>query len=90
MDLSSTVQMVAISAFAMPGVIAVSSKGIDDLYAIPVLLGCTAYVLSLMFLHEYRSMSAFICIAGIFCFPAAVIHWGLSVPEWLMTKPSSG
>lgn len=58
-----------------------------DLYAIPVLLGCTLYVLSLILLPDYRAISAFGCIGGIFFFRAAVIHWGLKVPRWLITRP---
>ncbi len=58
-----------------------------DLYAIPVLLGCVLYVLSLAWIPEYRSISGPLSIALIFGFRAAVIHWRLSVPHWLMTKP---
>ena len=60
-----------------------------DLYAIPVLLGCTLYVLSLAFLPEHRSVSGAVCILLIFGFRAAVIYRGLSVPDWLITKPRS-
>jgi len=58
-----------------------------DLYAIPVLLGCMLYVLALVWLPEHRSVSGIVCISVIFGFRAAVIHWGLTVPRWLITKP---
>jgi len=58
-----------------------------DLYAIPVLLGCTIYVASLALVPEHRSLSASVCISCIFGLRAAVIYWGLTVPDWLITKP---
>lgn len=58
-----------------------------DLYAIPVLLGCTLYVLSIALMPEQRSVSGILCIVLIFAFRSAVIHWGLTVPHWLITKP---
>jgi len=36
---------------------------------------------------EHRSISAMACISCIFGMRAAVIHWGLTVPHWLITKP---
>jgi uncharacterized membrane protein YeiH len=58
-----------------------------DLYAIPILLGCTIYVMTLALFPEHRSTSAIACIACIFGLRAAVIHWRLTVPHWLITKP---
>ncbi len=58
-----------------------------DLYAIPVLLGCILFVLSLAFVPEHRSISGIVCVLLIFGFRSAVIHWGLSVPHWLITRP---
>jgi uncharacterized membrane protein YeiH len=60
-----------------------------DLYAIPVLLGCTLYVLSLAMIPQYRSVSGAICVLLIFGFRSVVIHWGLTVPDWLITRPKS-
>ena len=57
-----------------------------DLYAITVTLGCVLYVLSLAYLPEHGLLSAILCMAIIFGFRAAVIHWKLCVPEWLMTR----
>jgi uncharacterized membrane protein YeiH len=61
-----------------------------ELYATPVLLGCTLYVVSLTFLPEYRATGAAACGLCIFGVRAAAIHWELSVPEWLMTKSKTG
>lgn len=58
-----------------------------DLYAIPVLLGCILYVLSLALIPEHRDLSGILCILLIFGFRSAVIHWRLSVPHWLITRP---
>lgn len=57
-----------------------------ELYATPVLLGCTLYVVSLYILPEYRLFSAVGCCLLIFGIRAAAINWGLSVPHWLVTK----
>jgi uncharacterized membrane protein YeiH len=57
-----------------------------ELYAIPVLLGCTAFALVLQYLPEQRFLGAAACGIGIFAFRAAAIHWNLSVPDWLATK----
>jgi uncharacterized membrane protein YeiH len=61
-----------------------------ELYATPVLLGCTLYVVLLTFLPEYRSVGAIACGLCIFGVRAASIHWKLSVPEWLTTKSKTG
>ena len=57
-----------------------------ELYAIPVLLGCTAFALVLQYLPEQRLLGEAVCGIGIFAFRAAAIHWNLSVPDWLATK----
>jgi uncharacterized membrane protein YeiH len=61
-----------------------------ELYAIPVLLGCTLYVVLLEFLPEYNLLSASGCVAFIFGVRAAAINWDLSVPDWMVTKPKTG
>jgi len=58
-----------------------------ELYATPVLLGCTGYVLILQFLPEHQVYGAIGCGLTIFGLRAAAIHWNLSVPDWLATKP---
>jgi uncharacterized membrane protein YeiH len=60
-----------------------------ELYATPVLLGCTGYVLILQFLPEHEVLGAIGCGFTIFGLRAAAIHWNLSVPSWLVTKPKT-
>ena len=57
-----------------------------DLYAIPVLLGCTAFALVLRYAPEHHFAGEVVCVLGTFAFRAAAIHWHLSVPGWLATK----
>lgn len=60
-----------------------------ELYAVPVLLGCTLFVVILDLFPEYRAAGGVACILCIFGFRAAAIHWKLVVPEWLATKPKT-
>jgi uncharacterized membrane protein YeiH len=60
-----------------------------ELYAIPVLLGCTLHVALLENFPDYRIVSAMVCVAFIFALRAAAIHWNLSVPGWLATRPNT-
>ena len=60
-----------------------------ELYATPILFGCTLYVLLLHLLPEYRFISAVGCIFFIFAIRAAAIHWTLSVPDWLTMRVNS-
>jgi uncharacterized membrane protein YeiH len=60
-----------------------------EFYAIPVLFGCTLYVVLLELLPEYRYAGAAGCILCTFGLRAAAIHWDLSVPEWWATKPKT-
>lgn len=53
-----------------------------ELYATPVLLGCSAFVLVLEYLPDHRVGGALICILAIFALRAAAIHWNLTVPAW--------
>ena len=57
-----------------------------ELYAIPVLLGCSAFALVLKYLPQHHFAGELICGLGIFAFRSAAIHWNLSVPDWLATK----
>ena len=61
-----------------------------ELYATPVLIGCTLYVALLYLLPQYRFMGAVGCCLFIFGIRAAAIHWQLSVPGWLTTKVEAG
>lgn len=58
-----------------------------EIYAVPVLFGCMLYVALLGFFPEYRSIGAVGCVVFIFALRAAAIHWDLTVPDWLATKP---
>ncbi len=57
-----------------------------ELYATPVMIGCTLYISLLAFLPQHRSVGALGCVALIFALRAAAIRWDLTVPDWLMTK----
>jgi uncharacterized membrane protein YeiH len=61
-----------------------------ELYATPVLVGCTLYVVVLTWLPEHRSLAALGCITLIFALRAAAIRWELRVPHWLTTAPKAG
>ena len=56
-----------------------------ELYATPVLLGCTLYVGILHWFPDYHFAGGIICMSFIFCLRAAAIRWDLRVPEWLTT-----
>ncbi len=51
-----------------------------ELYATPVLLGCTAFVMVLKYLPDYRLAGLLICILATFALRAAAIHWDLTMP----------
>lgn len=57
-----------------------------DLYATPVLFGCTFYVILLQVVPSSRPVSAIFCILFIFITRSAAIRWHLKVPDWLLTK----
>lgn len=57
-----------------------------ELYAVPVLLGCTAFVFVLEYLPEYALAGGAACWLITFVFRAAAIRWRLSVPDWLATR----
>jgi uncharacterized membrane protein YeiH len=56
-----------------------------EIYATPILLGCTAYVLLRGFLpgYAYASIVAFVVIFG---FRALAIHFHLEMPAWLTQR----
>ena len=58
-----------------------------EFYAIPILIGCTLYIISLEFLPAFRLQAAFGCGLFIFGLRAAAIHWQIYVPAWMITKP---
>lgn len=61
-----------------------------ELYATPVLIGCTFYVALLSWAPDSRFASALGCGALIFALRAAAIRWDLAMPNWLMTKSRPG
>ena len=60
-----------------------------ELYAVPVMLGCTLYVVLLYLIPDYRFICALGCFVFIFAIRAAAIHWNLSVPDWLTMRVKS-
>ncbi len=58
-----------------------------EIYAVPVLFGCTLYVILQHWLPQYPAGNALFCTVFIFTLRCAAIHWNLSVPEWLMSNP---
>lgn len=55
-----------------------------DLYAIPVTLGCTMYLLFLEFLPKHLIIGFFLSIAVIFIYRSFAITKNLSVGNWLL------
>ena len=51
-----------------------------ELYAVPVCIGCVAYVFVLEFWPEQRLAGSIVCILVTFALRAAAIRWNLSVP----------
>ncbi len=60
-----------------------------ELYAVPVLFGCTLFVVAMAYLPQHRSLAGIVCVLSIFGFRAAVIHWHLCVPDCLSTRPKT-
>lgn len=61
-----------------------------ELYAVPVTVGCTLYVVLVYLLPERIELVGLACAVFIFAFRAAVIHWGLQVPDWAMARSKDG
>lgn len=57
-----------------------------ELYAIPVTLGCCAYVLILNFIPQYALEGSVVCMFCIFSLRAAAVYWDLHVPKMFITK----
>lgn len=57
-----------------------------ELYAIPVTLGCCAYVLVCNLIPQYALQGSVICMFCIFGLRAAAIYWDLHVPKMFITK----
>lgn len=61
-----------------------------ELYAVPVCLGCVAYVAVLEFLPTQRFLGSIICILAAFALRAAAIHWNLRMPGFAVLAPKAG
>jgi uncharacterized membrane protein YeiH len=57
-----------------------------ELYAIPVMLGCTLYVAILEYLPEYQFIGSLISILLIFVMRAGAIEKKISIPGWFVIK----
>jgi uncharacterized membrane protein YeiH len=57
-----------------------------ELYAVPLLFGCSLFAVILAFAPEHRMAGAIGCILLGFSLRAAAIHWNLGMPRWLLTK----
>ncbi len=56
-----------------------------EIYAVPVLLGCSVFVLILNYYPEHRLTGGLLCILGTFLMRAAAIHWNLRMPMFART-----
>ena len=61
-----------------------------ELYAIPVTVGCTLYVILLSQFPGQGIPMGIGCAALIFGFRAAAIRWNLTVPKWMLTQAKQG
>ena len=57
-----------------------------ELYAIPVTIGCTLYVLALNYFPQYTLEASVVCMLAIFGLRVAAIHWDLRVPKLFITN----
>ncbi|MDQ2994390.1 MAG: trimeric intracellular cation channel family protein [Pseudomonadota bacterium] len=53
-----------------------------EIYATPVILSSTAFIILLNYFPDYRVFGSFICILGAFALRAGAIHWNLSMPAF--------
>ena len=60
-----------------------------ELYAVPVLLGCTLFTVVLAYAPDHQVGASVVTVALIFTIRAAAIHWDLKVPDLFITKPKA-
>lgn len=53
-----------------------------EIYATPVILSATLFIIILNYFPEYRVLGSFLCILAAFALRAAAIHWNLSMPAF--------
>lgn len=58
----------------------------NELYAIPVTIGCIAYLFMMNSSPGSAVLNGFLCMLLTFVLRAAAIYWNLRVPNWLLTK----
>lgn len=61
-----------------------------EIYAVPVMLGCTLFVALMAYFPQADLAVAMLCILLIFGFRSAAIYWDLAVPDWLAIRPTKG
>lgn len=57
-----------------------------ELYAVPLLIGCSLFAGLLAFAPAHRLAGVMGCVLLSFAIRAAAIHWNLGMPRWLMTR----
>ena len=60
-----------------------------DIYATPVLIGCTGFVLAKPFTTHQTALVG-IVVAVIFSIRACAIHWHIAMPAWLTNEQDPG
>ena len=58
-----------------------------QLFALPVLLGCSAIAIVLLYYPGYLNSMSMFCVLIIFITRSAAIFWNITVPEWIKIKP---
>lgn len=57
-----------------------------EIYATPVIMGCTTLILIFHFFPDYRIFGSFLCIVGAFALRSSAIFWNLSMPNFTIRK----
>lgn len=58
----------------------------SEVYAIPITVGCSLYMVLATWLPDYTLVTGWICMALIFAMRSAAIYWNLSVASWMTTR----
>jgi uncharacterized membrane protein YeiH len=61
-----------------------------EIYAVPVMFGCTLYVILLGWVPADAVIIGGVCALFTFSIRAAAIHWNLSVPDWMLSHAKNG
>ena len=57
-----------------------------ELYAVPLLCGCSLFAVVLAWMPEYRLWGMAACVTLSFLLRSAAIRWNLRMPRWLLTR----